>query len=193
MVHSSRSGLIKGRILGALRSSSSKTARSFLGRPKRVEFSIRLEATPVATLEPDRLQVNSYPHSVRISSTMLETVVLPLVPVMPMMVLGRGIRPRKSGQRMMAQLPGMEVAFFPSNFMTRAVPLAKKRAKKNRGLLFINLTFFAFPVSGTLQRARINRSLRKEYNLCNLKYILYHNLPIFSTLSLDPGPCLLYD
>ena len=90
---------------------------------------MRLEATPVATLVPALLQVKSYPHWVSTSSTKLETVVLPFVPVMPMMVLGRGIRPKKSGHKMMAQLPGMEVPFLPTSFITRAVPFANSSAK----------------------------------------------------------------
>ena len=121
--------MIKGKIRGALRSSSSKTAKSFLGLPKRVELAMRLEATPVATLEPDRLQVNSYPHWVSTSSTMLETVVFPLVPVMPMIYLGRGILPKKSGHKMMAQLPGIEVPLRPMSFITLAVALANSSAK----------------------------------------------------------------
>ena len=121
--------MIKGKIRGALRSSSSNTAKSFFGLPNRVELAMRLEATPVATLEPERLQVNSYPHWVRMSSTRLDTVVFPLVPVMPMMVLGRGIRPRKSGHKIMAQLPGMEVPLRPISFITRAVAFANNSAK----------------------------------------------------------------
>ena len=44
---------------GELRSSSSNTARSFLGLPKKVELAMRLEATPVATLVPERLHTKS--------------------------------------------------------------------------------------------------------------------------------------
>ena len=45
------------------------------------------------------------------------------------LAMGLGIRPKKSGHRMMAQDPGMEVPFLPMSFSTRAVPLAKNRAK----------------------------------------------------------------
>ena len=60
---------------------------------------------------------------------MLETVVFPLVPVMPMIYLGRGILPKKSGHKMMAQLPGIEVPLRPMSFITLAVALANSSAK----------------------------------------------------------------
>ena len=56
-------------------------------------------------------------------------VVLPFVPVMPMIFFGFGMRPIKSGHRIIAQEPGMDVPFRPMSFKTSAVPRANISAK----------------------------------------------------------------
>lgn len=90
---------------------------------------MRLEATPVATLEPDRLQVNSYPalgehvlHHVGDSG-------LPVGAGDANDILGAGILPKKSGHKMIAQLPGIEVPLRPMSFITLEVALANSSAK----------------------------------------------------------------
>ena len=84
---------------------------------------------PVCTFVPERLQMKSMPLSSSTSSIMFETVVLPFVPVMPIIFSGFGMRPMKSGQRMIAHEPGIEVPLRPISLRTRAVPRANKRAK----------------------------------------------------------------
>ena len=88
-----------------------------------------VDATPVATFVPERLHMNSIPLSSKTSSIMFETVVLPFVPVMPMIFFGFGMRPIKSGHRIIAQEPGMDVPFLPMSFKTSAVPRANISAK----------------------------------------------------------------
>ena len=114
------------------RSSTSSTAISYLALLKRLQPLSNAVAIPELILDPARLLSTFIPDISNTSQVRLETVVLPLVPVMAMILAGFPMYFKKSGQSFKASLPGKSVPLWPVIFSKGFEILAAHKATKNR-------------------------------------------------------------
>ena len=132
------SGFRAGKSSGAERSSISSSAVSYLAFPKIPAPMMRAVAMPVFMLEPRLLLSTRLPSALNISMARLQTVVLPLVPVTPIMAFGFFIILRKSGHSLIATTPGKLVPLCLVILSAMTDSLAAHSAIKNL-ILFIIL------------------------------------------------------